>query len=90
MISVREIAKESLLQNVFRHASRPRKEKVNGEGAFQWAVLIVDEKSSTFLQSCMETKELTAENIASFEMIENFRPHVDMHAIYFLSSVRQR
>ena len=77
--------KKTLLRKIFRNESRPR--KPNGQD-FQWAVLVVDETSMKILQSCMQTYELTAENIASFEMIESKgRIPTNMHAIYFLTPV---
>ena len=76
--------KKTLLREIFRNESRPRKPN----GQLQWAILVVDETSMKILQSCMQTHELTAENIASFEMIESkVRIPTNMHAIYFLTPV---
>ena len=76
--------KKTLLREIFRNESRPRK----SNGQLQWAILVVDETSMKILQSCMQTHELTAENIASFEMIESkVRIPTNMHAIYFLTPV---
>ena len=80
----KDLMKKTLLREIFRNESRPRK----SNGQLQWAILVVDETSMKILQSCMQTHELTAENIASFEMIESkVRIPTNMHAIYFLTPV---
>ena len=84
MKSLKDLMKKTLLREIFRNESRPRKPN----GQLQWAILVVDETSMKILQSCMQTHELTAENIASFEMIESkVRIPTNMHAIYFLTPV---
>ena len=86
MKSLKDLMKKTLLFEIFRNKSRPKKEN----GQFEWAILVVDETSMKILQSCMQTHELTAENVASFEMIESKeRIPTNMHAIYFLTPVRK-
>ena len=63
MKSLKDLMKKTLLFEIFRNKSRPKKES----GQFEWAILVVDETSMKILQSCMQTHELTAENVASFE-----------------------
>ena len=83
-MNFKDLMKKTLLREIFRNESRPRKPN----GQLQWAILVVDETSMKILQSCMQTHELTAENIASFEMIESkVRIPTNMHAIYFLTPV---
>ena len=83
-MNFKDLMKKTLLREIFRNESRPRK----SNGQLQWAILVVDETSMKILQSCMQTHELTAENIASFEMIESkVRIPTNMHAIYFLTPV---
>ena len=83
-MNFKDLMKKTLLREIFRNESRPRKPN----GQLQWAILVVDETSMKILQSCMHTHELTAENIASFEMIESkVRIPTNMHAIYFLTPV---
>ena len=86
-MNFKDLMKKTLLREIFRNESRPRKPN----GQLQWAILVVDETSMKILQSCMQTHELTAENIASFEMIESkVRIPTNMHAIYFLTPVSNK
>jgi hypothetical protein len=55
---------------------------------FAWSVLVVNSGSLKILQSCMHTHELTAENVASVDLLEDRkRPPTPLHAIYFLMPV---
>ena len=56
--------------------------------AFAWSVLVVNPGSLKILQSCLAPHELTAENIASVDLLEDRkRPLTPLHAIYFLMPV---
>ena len=102
MKSLKLVLKETLLEKVFRDPLRPRKQKsssfndrnkrppANGssDSPFAWAVLVLDASTLKILQSCFQTHELTAENIACIEMLHNYkRAPIPLHAIYFLSVV---
>ena len=102
MKSLKLVLKETLLEKVFRDPLRPRKQNsssfndrnkrsVNGsplDSPFAWAVLVLDASTLKILQSCFQTHELTAENIACIEMLHNYkRAPIPLHAIYFLSVV---
>ena len=84
MKSLKTWQKETLLKNLFRTSNRPKK----SNGAYEWAVLVLDSRALEILQCCMQTHEIMAENVACIESIENTdRPCMDYHAIYFLSPV---
>ena len=84
MESLKAVLKKTLINGMLRHESRPK----TAQGKFAWAVLVVDNVSVKILQACMQTYELTEENISCIENIEyNGRPHRNTHAIYFLSPV---
>ena len=103
MKSLKLVLKETLLEKVFRDPLRPRKQNSssfndgnkrppdNGSSSdspFAWAVLVLDASTLKILQSCFQTHELTAENIACIEMVHNYkRAPIPLHAIYFLSVV---
>ena len=102
MKSLKLVLKETLLEKVFRDPLRPRKQNslsfnvrnkkpLNGsppDSPFAWAVLVLDASTLKILQSCFQTHELTAENIACIEMLHNYkRAPIPLHAIYFLSVV---
>ena len=85
MESLKAVLKNTLINGMLRHESRPQ----NAQGNFAWAVLVVDNVSMKILQACMQTYELTQENISCIENIEHQgRPFTNTHAIYFLSPVR--
>ena len=84
MESLKAVLRKTLINGMLRHESRPKTAK----GKFAWAVLVVDNISIKILQACMQTWELTVENISSIVKIEDQgRIHANTHAIYFLSPV---
>ena len=84
MESLKAVLKKTLVNGMLRHESRPQ----TAQGKFAWSVLVVDNVSVKILQACMQTWELTEENISCIESIENpGRSHTNTHAIYFLSPV---
>ena len=86
MWSLKTLLKEKLLREIFRGTHRP---KCLQSGKFVWSVLVVNSAAMKILESCFQTHELTAEKIATIELMENGnRPHIDLHAIYFLTPVR--
>jgi hypothetical protein len=98
MQSLKTLLKETLLREIFRNPSRPREERPatavddrpRTDTRFAWAVLVVDQVSLRILQSCMQTHEITWENIACIEMLDEAkRPPTNLHAIYFLSPVSE-
>ena len=87
MDSLKAVLKNTLINGMLRHESRPQ----NAQGHFAWSVLVVDNVSMKILQACMQTYELTQENISCIENIEHQgRPFTNTHAIYFLSPVSFR
>ena len=89
MESLKAVLKNTLINGMLRHESRPKNEQGKNKGQFAWAVLVVDNVSVKILQACMQTYELTQENISCIENIEHQgRPFTNTHAIYFLSPVR--
>ena len=103
MKSLKLLLKETLLREIFRDPRRPRKQKSSSffdstktevfdgssDSPFAWAILVVDCSTLRILQSCFQTHELTSENIACIEMLHNNkRSPTPLHAIYFLSVVR--
>ena len=91
--SIKAWLKETLIKDLFRTSSRPKRPKRPNatKESYEWAVLVVDDKCLQILQTCMQTHEITAENIASIEKIEDAkRPCVNYHAIYFLSPVHYK
>ena len=89
MESLKTLVKKTLISEVFRDRRRPKHPNPKGEHQFAWAVLVVNSSTLRIVQSCLQTHELTAENIARIDLIEetNKRPPTNLHAIYFLSPV---
>ena len=83
MKSLRQLQRESLLSEIFRHEKRPK----DANGNLQYCILVLDQTSQKILNSCFENWEITQEKIATFQMIEDCRPHQNSHAIYFVSPV---
>ena len=75
--------KELLIQDVFRHNSRPKGE----DGGFEWAVLVVDLESDQILERCFDSYDLQGQRIAKKASLCNKEEPENRHAIYFLSPV---
>ncbi len=84
---LKQLVKSLLLESLFRSHRRPRNPCT---GAPHWSVLVLDRRTLPIIQACFLNYELTKENVARVDLIEeetDKRRPTSLHAIYFLSPV---